>query len=149
MAQEPDDYYRGLTAAYNEAIRASDVKANIVIFFLSIVLGTIVGVRDQLPRFLPVPVAIGPFAVAFLALFIALLPRYPRRGHESFRVLRTASPADFQFIDGLDGEVARLRLTCAVLSHILFWKTACLRISFFVCLASIVVSALLVIVYSR
>jgi hypothetical protein len=149
MAQEPADYYRGLTALYNEAIRASDIKANIVLFFLSIVMGTIVGVRDQLPHFLPVPIALSPFLVVFLALFIALLPRYPSRGRESFRVLRTASPADFQVIENADREGARLRLTCATLSHILFWKTACLRISFFICLVSIVVSALLVIVYSR
>jgi hypothetical protein len=76
MAQEYAAYYQGLSASYTDAIRASDFKANIVIFFLSIVIGPVIGARDRLPEFLPLPVALSPFLVAFLCLFVALLPRY-------------------------------------------------------------------------
>jgi hypothetical protein len=149
MAQEPADYYRGLSAAYTDAIRASDFKANIVIFFLSIVIGPVIGARDKLPAFLPLPVALSPFLAAFLCLFVALLPRYPRRGRANFLVSRTASAADFQFVESLDHEVTQMRLRCAVLSHILFWKTLCLRTSFFICMACVVAAELLVITCSR
>ena len=138
MAQEHADYYRGLSAAYTDAIRASDFKANIVIFFLSIVSGSVIGARDKLPGFMPLPVVLAPFLLVFFCLFVALLPRYPRRGRPNFLVSRTATAADFRFVESLDHEVTQLRLRCAVLSHILFWKTLCLRASFFICMAGVV-----------
>jgi hypothetical protein len=149
MAQEPADYYRGLSGAFTEAIQASDFKANIVIFFLSIVMGPVMGSRDKLPSFLPIPVLLSPFLVVFFCLFVALLPRYPRRGRTNFLVSRTAAPTDFQFVDNPDLEVAQLRLRCAILSHILFWKTLCLRIAFFVCIASVVFATLMIIYYEH
>ena len=145
MAQEHADYYRGLSAAYTDAIRASDFKANIVLFFLSIVSGSVIGARDKLPAYLPLPVALAPFLVVFLCLFIALIPRYPRRGRNNFLVSRTAAASDFQFVESLDHEVTQMRLRCAILSHILFWKTLCLRITFFICMAGVVVTELIAI----
>jgi len=145
MAQEPADYYRGLSASYTDAIRATDFKANIVMFFLSIVVGPIIGARDKLPAFLPLPVALAPFLLAFLCLFVVLLPRYPTRGRANFPVLRSPSLGDFRFVDNRDHEVTQLQLRCAILSHILFWKTFCLRTSFFICIAGVVTAELLVI----
>jgi hypothetical protein len=149
MAQEQADYYQGLSAAYTDAIRASDFKANIVIFFLSIVSGSVIGARDKLPAFLPLPVVLSPFLIVFFCLFVALLPRYPRRGRANFLVSRTATAADFRFVESLDHDVTQLRLRCAILSHILFWKTLCLRASFFICMAGVVVAELLAIVRFR
>ncbi len=149
MAQEPADYYCGLSAAYTGAIRASDFKANIVIFFLSIVMGPIMGSRDKFPSFLPVPALLSQFRVVFFCLFVALFPRYARRGRTNFRVSRTAAPTDFQFVDNSHAEVAQLRLRCAILSHILFWKTACLRIAFGVCIASVVLATPMIIYYEH
>jgi hypothetical protein len=149
MAQEPADFYRGLSATYTDAIRGSDFKANIVIFFLSIVIGPVIGARDKLPAFLPLPVTLSPFVVAFVCLFVALLPRYPRRGRANFPVLRTASAEDFPFVADLDHEVTQLRLRCAILSHILFWKTLCLRTAFFIGMACVVAAELMVVVYGR
>lgn len=149
MAQEPADYYRGLSAAYTGAIRASDFKANIVIFFLSIVMGPIMGSRDKFPSFLPIPVLLSPFRVVFFCLFVALFPRYPRRGRTNFLVSRTAAPTDFQFVDSSHAEVVQLRLRCAILSHILFWKTTCLRIAFGVCIASVVLATPMIIYYEH
>lgn len=149
MAQQPAEYYGGLSAAYTDAIRASDFKANIVIFFLSIAMGPVIGARDKLPSFLPLPVALSPFLVVFLCLFVALLPRYPSRGRANFLVSRTAAPGDFRFVDDYEHEVSQLRLRCAILSHILFWKTACLRVVFFICMASVVATEAIVVSCSR
>ncbi len=149
MAQQPADYFRGLSAAYTGAIRASDFKANIVIFFLSIVMGPIMGSRDKFPPFLPIPVLLSPFLVVFFCLFVALIPRYSRRGRTNFLVSRTAAPTDFQFVENADVEVAQLQLRCAILSNILYWKTRCLRIAFVVCIASVALATLMIIYYGR
>lgn len=145
MEQEYADYYRGLSAAYTDAIRASDFKANIVLFFLSIVSGSVIAARDKLPWYLPLPIALAPFLIVFLCLFVALIPRYPRRGRANFLVSRTAAAADFQFVESLDHEVTQMRLRCAILSHILFWKTLCLRVTFFIGMVGVVVTELIAI----
>ena len=62
---------------------------------------------------------------------------------------RTAAVGDFQFVDNPAGEVAQLRLRCAILSHILFWKTTCLRIAFGVCIASVVLATPMIIYYEH
>ncbi len=149
MAHHPADYFRGLSATYTGAIRASDFKADIVIFFLSIVMGPIVGSRDKFPSFLPVPVLISPFLVVFFCLFVSLFPRNLRRGRTNFLVSRTAAPQDFQFVDNPGAEVAQLQLRRAILSHILFWKTTRLRIAFGVCIASVASATLVIIYYGR
>ena len=120
MAVDFADYYRGLSAGYTDAIRASDFKANIVMFFLSIVMGPVIGSRDKYPHFLTLPVLVSPFLVVFFCLFVAILPRYPRRVGSKLVVSRTALPRDFQFVDDTGREVLELQMTCAILSHILF-----------------------------
>ena len=148
MARTPADYFSGLSAAYTDAIRATDFKANIVMFFLSIVMGPVIGARDKYPSYLPLPVLVAPFLLIFFCLFLALAPRYPRRGRANFLVSRVASPGDFAFVDRSD-DVSHLQLRCAVLSDILFWKTLCLRTSFFVCIASVLFAAALIVIYGR
>jgi len=143
------EYYRGLSAGYTDAIRVSDIKANILMFFLSLVLGPVIGSRDKYPHFLTLPVLISPFLVVFLLLFFALLPRYPRRGGSKLVVSRTALPRDFQFVDDTGREVAELQMRCAILSHILFWKTRCLQISFTVCLFSVFAATVFLIGYGH
>ena len=149
MALDHAEYYRGLSAGYTDAIRVSDIKANILMFFLSLVLGPVIGSRDKYPHFLTLPVLISPFLVVFLLLFFALLPRYPRRGGSKLVVSRTALPRDFQFVDDTGREVAELQMRCAILSHILFWKTRCLQISFTVCLFSVFAATVFLIGYGH
>jgi hypothetical protein len=151
MIQDPADYFRGLSAAYTDNIRATDFKANIVMFFLSIVMGPVIFNHDKFPPFLTLPVLVAPFLLIFFCLFVALLPRYPRRGRANFLVSRTATPADFKFkqSSGDGNEAAQLQLRCAVLSDILYWKTLCLRIAFIACIASVVAATLLLIVYGH
>jgi hypothetical protein len=149
MALDPADYYRGLSAGYTDAIRASDLKSNIVMFFLSIVMGPVIGSHDKYPQFLTLPVLISPFLVVFFCLFVALIPRYPRSQSRNLIVSRRASPSDFQFVDDPALEVSQLQLRCAILSHILFWKTRCLQISFSVCLFSVATATMLIVYYGH
>jgi hypothetical protein len=149
MALDTAAYYRGLSAGYTDAIRASDIKANIVMFFLSIAMGPVIGSHDKYPAFLTLPVLIFPFLVSFFFLFCAMVPRWPRRGGRNLLVARNATPGDFQFVDDPRHEVSELQMRCAILSHILFWKTRCLHIGFTICLVSIVAAGGLVLAYGH
>jgi hypothetical protein len=84
-----------------------------------------------------------PFLIVYLCLFAVLIPRYPRRGAKHFLVSRTAKPADFVNVVETDDELEQLKLRCSVLSELLWWKTLYIRISFFLAMASIVVTVFL------
>jgi hypothetical protein len=149
MTQSIADHYNGLAAAYTDAIRVSDLKANIVMFFLSLVMGPIIFNRDKFPPFLTMPVVVSPFIIAFFCLFMVLLPRYPRRGRSSFHISSRATPADFKYHGPSSTVTEELQLRVAILSDILYWKTVCLRVAFFVCIGCIVVAAPLLVIYAR
>lgn len=148
MAQDPAEYYRGLSAGYTDAIQRSDIKANIVLFFLSIMMGPVLlGPHDKYPAFLTLPVLFSPFLAVFFCLFVVLKPRHSPRGRTNFLVSRTAKPHDFQFVEDAEAELSELRLRCAILSDILYWKTLWLRIAFLVTMTSIVIGALMILYY--
>jgi hypothetical protein len=149
MSDAIADHYKGLAASYTDAIRASDFKANIVMFFLSLTMGPVIFNHDKFPPFLSMPVLIAPFLVMFFCLFVALLPRYPKRGRSSFFISGKATPADFLYRGPGDNETRDLRLRVAILSDILYWKTLCLRVAFFLCIAAVVASAPLLVIYAR
>jgi len=149
MAQSVADHYKGLAAQYTGAIRASDFKANIVMFFLSLTMGPIIFNRDKFPPFLTMPIVVAPFIIMFFCLFVALLPRYPRRGRSGFYISGKATPADFRYRGPRDDEVQELQLRVAILSDILYWKTLCLRIAFFICISSVIAAAPLLVIYAR
>ncbi len=119
MSDTAIEHYKGLAAQYTGAIRASDFKANIVMFFLSLTMGPIIFNHDKFPRFLTLPVLVAPFIVMFLALFVALLPRYPKRGRASFFISGKATPADFLYRGPNPNETQELRLRVAILSDLL------------------------------
>jgi hypothetical protein len=147
MSKDPADYFRGLAAGYTDNIRASDFKANIVMFFLSIVMGPVIFTRDKFPHFLSLPVLVAPFLLIFFCLFTALIPRYPKRGRANFIVSRDAAPEDFAYRGPDEDEAELLRTRCAVLSEILWWKTTCLRIAFAVSLTCVAAAALILAIY--
>ena len=149
MSDPVAEHYKGLAAAYTDAIRASDFKANIVMFFLSLVLGPVLYNHDKFPAFLTVPLVTTPFLVAIFALFVALMPRYPRRGRASFFISGRATPADFAYRGPNPEEAKELRLRVAILSDILYWKTLCLRVAFFISIAGTLLSAPLLAIYAR
>ena len=149
MSDPIAEHYKGLAALYTGAIRASDFKANIVMFFLSLTMGPVLFNRDHFPPWLTLPVLATPFMVMFFALFFALLPRYPRRGRASFFISGRATPADFAYRGPNPNEAEELRLRVAILSDILYWKTVCLRVAFFVCIAGVLAAAPLLAIFAR
>ena len=149
MTDATVEHYKGLAAQYTGAIRASDFKANIVMFFLSLSMGPIIFNHDKFPAFLTLPVLVAPFLVMFFCLFVVLLPRYPKRGRSGFFISGKATPADFLYTGPSETEAQDFQLRVAILSDILYWKTFCLRIAFFICIACVLVAAPLLAIYAR
>src|SRR5579871_1654656 len=137
-AADPAQPYRGLIAGYTDAIRQSDFKANIAILFVAFMMGPILGNYTRFPSFLPIPIVLLPFLLVYLCLFLVLIPRYPKRGSKNFIVLRTASVADFLDVVETEDEIEQLKVRCAVLSELLWWKTLYINIGFAVSMACIV-----------
>ena len=142
--------YRGLIAGYTDAIRASDFKANIAILFVAFMMGPILGNYTRFPSYLPIALVLLPFLIVYICLFMVLIPRYPKRGSKNFLVSRTASESDFENVSATEDELGQLKLRCAVLSELLWWKTLYIRISFIVSIVSIFVTIfLLLYVWSK
>jgi hypothetical protein len=136
----PTQAYRGLIAGYTEAIRSSDFKANIAFLFVAFMMGSVLWNYTSFPSYLPIQLVLLPFLVVYFFLFMVLIPRYPKRGAKSFLVARNLTPADFEYVaKGVDN-VEQLKLTCAVLSDILWWKTQCIRVGFLVAIVCVVLT---------
>ncbi len=137
--------YRSLIAGYTDAIRASDFKANIAILFVAFMMGPVLGNYTRFPSYLPIPFVMLPFLVVYLCLFAVLIPRYPRRGSKTFPISRTATAGNFVKVVETEDELEQLKLLCAVLSELLWWKTLYIRISFTVSTVSIILTVFLLI----
>jgi hypothetical protein len=142
---DPSQPYRSLIAGYTDAIRASDFKANIAILFVAFMMGPILGNYTRFPSYLPIPFVLLPFLIVYLCLFAVLIPRYPRRGAKNFLVSRTATANDFLNVAETEDEIDQLKLRCAVLSELLWWKTLYIRISFLLSMVCIVLTIFLLI----
>ncbi len=142
-ASDPSQPYRSLIAAYTDSIRASDFKANIAILFVAFMMGPILGNYTRFPSYLPISIVLLPFLIVYLCLFLVLIPRYPKRGSKNFLVSRTATPADFENVAETKDEIEQLKLRCAVLSELLWWKTLYLDIGFTVSMICIVLTLIL------
>jgi len=138
IASDPAQPYRRLIAAYTDAIRQSDFKANIAILMVAFMMGPVLGNHTHFPDYLPIAVVMAPFLIVYICLLAVLIPRYPKRGSKNFVVSRTARPADFLDVVEAEDELEQLKVRCSVLSELLWWKTLYIRISFFVAMASIV-----------
>jgi hypothetical protein len=135
---DPAQPYRRLIAAYTDAIRQSDFKANIAILMVAFMMGPVLGNHTRFPSYLPIPFVMLPFLIVYICLLAVLIPRYPKRGSKHFVVSRTAKAADFARVVEAEDELEQLKLRCSVLSELLWWKTLYIRISFLVAMASIV-----------
>ncbi len=140
---DPTQPYRGLIAGYTEAIRAQDFKANIAILFVAFMMGPILYNYPKFPSYLPIPFVLLPFLIVYFCLFLVLVPRYPKRGSKHFIVSRTAAAEDFDDITKEEDELGQLRLRCAVLSELLWWKTLYINISFILSIVCIFIAAAL------
>jgi hypothetical protein len=138
-APDPALHFGNLISAYADSIRTSDFKANLAVLFVAIMMGPIVAYRDKYPHFLPLPLVLAPFLVAFFFLLLCVFPRYPRSGRSNFLVIRNPKKSDFVFKESNDDNLEDLQLRCSILSRILYWKTLCLNISIYICLATIVI----------
>jgi hypothetical protein len=139
----PVQAYRGLIAGYTEAIRASDFKANIAFLFVAFMMGSVLWNYTSFPSYLPIQLVLLPFLIVYFSLFMVLIPRYPKRGAKTFIVARNLTPADFEFVAQTVDDVEQLKLTCAVLSDILWWKTQCIRVGFLVAIVCVLLSMVL------
>jgi hypothetical protein len=135
--------YRGLIAGYTEAIRASDFKANIGFLFVAFMMGSVIWNYTSLPSYLPIQLVLLPFLVVYCCLFMVLLPRYPKRGAKNFLVARRPTPADFEHVVETEDDIGQLKLRCAVLSDILWWKMLYIRISFLTSIFCVCITILL------
>ena len=143
MAEDAAHYFRTLANAYTDTIRASDTKSNIVIVFVAVVMAPVLAARDKYPSFLSTPLALLPFLLIFLFLLISLYPRYPKTGRHIFPVSRKTHPLSFSFPENRDVEIENLRVFCATLSQILFWKTLFLQMSLALCILMVLGAALI------
>jgi hypothetical protein len=139
----PAQAYRNLIAGYTEAIRASDFKANIAFLFVAFMMGSVLWNYQSFPKYLPIQLVLLPFLVVYFFLFMVLIPRYPKRGAKGFLVARNLAPEDFEYVAKTVDDIEQLKLTCAVLSDILWWKTQCIRVGFLVAIVCVVVTLLL------
>ena len=139
-ASDPAQPYRGLIAGYTDSIRASDFKANIAILFVAFMMGPILGNYTRFPSYLPIALVLLPFLIVYFCLFMVLIPRYPKRGSKNFLVSRTATAEDFQNVAETEDEIEQLKLRCAVLSELLWWKTLYINISFILSIACIFIT---------
>ena len=149
MARDRNALLRNLIAGYGDSIRLSDIKANIAVLFVAIMMGTVLGFRDRYPPYLSAPVLLAPFIVIFFNLLASVYPRYPREGRKRFPILRDSKPEDFEFISDPAPEAEDLPARCALLSRILYWKTITLQFAYLTAMATIVVAAVLMFVAWR
>ncbi len=139
-AADPAQPYRGLISGYTDAIRAQDFKANIAILFVAFMMGPILYNYPKFPTYLPIPFVLLPFLIVYFCLFMVLIPRYPKRGSKHFIVSRTAVPEDFIVDIQTEDELEQLRLRCAVLSELLWWKSLYINISFMLSIVCILIT---------
>jgi hypothetical protein len=130
MTKDAATYYRNQIAAYTDAIRISDFKANVAVIYGAFTIGPVLSFADKFPPFLPVQVVLLPFAIVFFCLLICLFPRYPREGRASLPIDRNANPEDYRVPDSHEVVLEQQQTLCVILCNILYWKTVCLRISF-------------------
>jgi hypothetical protein len=143
MKKDAATFYSSQIAAYTDAIRISDFKANVAIIYGAFTIGPVISFSDKFPRFLPLPAVLLPFVIVFFCLLICLFPRYPRAGRANFLISRNASPDDFRTPESRDATTDQQQILCVILCNILYWKTICLRISFCIYILGTISAALL------
>ncbi len=148
ILSNPTQPYRGLIAGYTDAIRASDFKANIAFLFVAFMMGSVLWNYTSFPSYLSVQLVLLPFLVVYLFMFMVLFPRYPKRGAKNFRVARNLTAADFDYVAESVDDIEQLKLTCAVLCGILWWKTQYIRIGFLLSIVCVLLTMVLLLYVS-
>lgn len=144
-ASDPARPYRNLIAGYTGAIRASDFKANIAFLFVEFMMISVLYNYTLFPHYLPIEIVLIPFLVVYFCLFMVIRPRYPRVGAKNLRVARNLTAADFDDVGETEDSIEQLKLRCAVLCNILWWKTQFIHAAFYAAFVCIIVSVFLVV----
>ncbi len=143
MAADHNAKLRNLLAGYADSIRLSDIKANIAVLFVAIMMGTVIQYKNIYPHYLTLPVVLAPFLFIFLNLLVSVYPRFPRTGRDRFPIRRRIAPEDFAFLEDTESEVAALPERCAMLSRILWWKNITLQTAYVTSMLTLVVAGVL------
>jgi hypothetical protein len=146
MSEDHEAQLRNLIAGYGDSIRLSDIKANIAVLFVAIMMGTVLGFRDNYPHYLNAPVLLAPFTVIFFCLLASVYPRFPRVGRKRFPIWRKSKSEDFEFIADPVLEVEELPIRCALLSRLLYWKNITLQAAYLISIATLVAGGVLLFV---
>ena len=96
IAVDPAQPYRRLIAAYTDAIRQSDFKANIAILMVAFMMGPVLSNHEHFPSYLPIAFVMAPFLIVYICLLAVLIPRYPKRGAKNFVVSPNANTRRFR-----------------------------------------------------
>ena len=135
MSPDTIKYFEGLLAVYTDNIRISDIKSNIILFFLSISVPTVVAFRAQLPVYVPLLLLLLLPLFSIILLILAIYPRFVVTPGFPFFVRRSVSPDDFVTPPDDEKELLALfRNRCAALAKILYWKIVLFRIAMGACL---------------
>jgi hypothetical protein len=143
MSKDHENQLRNLLTGYGDSIRLSDIKANIAVLFVAIMMGTVLQFRDHYPHYLNISVQLAPFIVIFFNLLASVYPRFPRAGLGRFPIWRGPNPDDFEFIADPVLDVEELPIRCAIFSRILYWKNITLQIAYLVAMATLAAAGVL------
>src|SRR5271154_6641533 len=95
MSPDTKKYFESLLTIYTDNIRISDVKSNIILFFLAISIPTLVAFRAQLPLYTPLYMMLLLPMFSIILLILAIYPRFVATPGFPFFVRRTVDPEDF------------------------------------------------------
>ena len=140
MSPDTVKYFEGLLTVYTDNIRISDIKSNIILFFLAISIPTVAAFRAQLPTYVPFFLLLLLPLFSIIALVLAIYPRFVVTPGFPFFIKRSVEPEDFVSPPDDDTEfLALFRARCAALAKILYWKIALFRIAMASCLICLAV----------
>ena len=144
MSPETIKYFEGLLSIYTDNIRISDIKSNIILFFLTVSIPTVVAFRAQLPVYVPLLLLLLLPLFAIILLILAIYPRFVVTPGFPFFVKRSVRPEDFVTPPDDEEELLALfRNRCAALAKILYWKIVLFRIAMAACLIYLAILFLL------
>ena len=95
MSPDTIKYFEGLLTVYTENIRISDIKSNIILFFLAISIPTVAAFRTQLPFYMPIFLLLLLPLFSIILLVLAIYPRFVLTPGFPFFIKRTVDPEDF------------------------------------------------------
>lgn len=135
MSPDTIKYFESLLTIYTDNIRISDIKSNIILFFLAISIPTVAAFRAQLPTFMPLFLLMLLPLFSIILLVLAIYPRFVITPGFPFFIKRSIRPEDFVTPPDDEKELLELfRIRCAALAKILYWKILLFRIAMAACL---------------